>query len=648
MYLLLLLSNVIFAARAFSIAGLTVEGLPCTDPAPFPSLLLAVDAPRPRFGWTLVNATAPQRAYRILVSLARTGAPVWDSGEVPSAATSQVAYEGAPLPPDTPFTLSITSLLSGGGGGGATSAPAAFSTALPTPADWRGAAWVGGGGLLRTVWRGVPAGARVARAVAHVTGVGLYELCVNGVVVNRLPDGRATALNPGFSTVFSERVLYQSWDVASALIPGAPNVVGLRLGSGKYGYLGEFCVGNASACNAAILSLSLDMADGAKGGLVTAGDGSWQAAQGSVQREHLYNGELVDGGVARALEGWCTPAFAPGAQWRAAAARPAPTASLSAHAFPPITSWEPAPRAPVTVAALKTPGSFLFDLGRNGAAALCGLEMPGPLPPRAAVTLTFAETLDASGEALIGFLCPAPCCADGGNCANQSYTYVTAGGAGAETYNLSFAYPAFRWVQVDGWPSATLPGPSALSCWATSTGVAAAGGVHFNDTVLDGLQAMVVNTQRSNFHSIPTDCPHREKRGWMADAHVSAPQAVLNLDLAPAYENWLRTHADTQAVSCGPLPPNATCPKWHNSQPQPGNWFNEALSLAGDEPAGYPNCYICCYGRSGFGCDKNTPINATGAIADGARPRVVYCCGLCFANPPLPSFYLPPKRSYSL
>lgn len=107
------------------------------------------------------------------------------------------------------------------------------------------------------------------------------------------------------------------------------------------------------------------------------------------------------------------------------------------------------------------------------------------------------------------------------------------------------------------------------------------------------------------------------------------------MDLAAPYENWLRTHADTQDTGCNPvLPANATCPKWHTNQPE------ALLSAAGDvaeqDP---PNCYLCCSARSGFGCDATTPSDTHGAIADvipfdknGKSP-------LC----PLASLFLPPR-----
>lgn len=41
---------------------------------------------------------------------------------------------------------------------------------------------------------------------------------------------------------------------------------------------------------------------------------------------------------------------------------------------------------------------------------------------------------------------------------------------------------------------------------------------------------MVARTQRSNMVSgLPTDCPTREKHGWLGDAHDTAVEAMYNL-----------------------------------------------------------------------------------------------------------------------
>ncbi|MBR4073504.1 MAG: hypothetical protein IKK24_06130, partial [Clostridia bacterium] len=48
-----------------------------------------------------------------------------------------------------------------------------------------------------------------------------------------------------------------------------------------------------------------------------------------------------------------------------------------------------------------------------------------------------------------------------------------------------------------------------------------------------------VRSDISNFHYFPTDCPHREKQGWTADASLSAEQMLFNFSPENSYKQWL-------------------------------------------------------------------------------------------------------------
>ncbi len=43
----------------------------------------------------------------------------------------------------------------------------------------------------------------------------------------------------------------------------------------------------------------------------------------------------------------------------------------------------------------------------------------------------------------------------------------------------------------------------------------------------------------SNLQSIPTDCPHREEKGWTGEAHLAAEQGIYNFMPAALYAKWL-------------------------------------------------------------------------------------------------------------
>ena len=51
---------------------------------------------------------------------------------------------------------------------------------------------------------------------------------------------------------------------------------------------------------------------------------------------------------------------------------------------------------------------------------------------------------------------------------------------------------------------------------------------------------------RSNLHSIPTDCPQREKNGWTADAHIAIDLGLLGFDGITLYEKWMNDIIDNQ------------------------------------------------------------------------------------------------------
>lgn len=50
----------------------------------------------------------------------------------------------------------------------------------------------------------------------------------------------------------------------------------------------------------------------------------------------------------------------------------------------------------------------------------------------------------------------------------------------------------------------------------------------------------------SSFVGYPTDCPHREKNGWTADAHLACETGLLNFDSAAAYTRWMNDFQDEQ------------------------------------------------------------------------------------------------------
>ena len=75
----------------------------------------------------------------------------------------------------------------------------------------------------------------------------------------------------------------------------------------------------------------------------------------------------------------------------------------------------------------------------------------------------------------------------------------------------------------------------------------------------------------SNFQSIPTDCPQRERRGWLGDAQLSAETNFHNFDMSASYTSFIQGINDSQNKSTGAV---SDCVPWygHGHQPADPAW----------------------------------------------------------------------------
>jgi alpha-L-rhamnosidase len=167
----------LIALMAQSAAGspLAPSGLRCeylVDP-------IGIDVTSPRLFWTPQHTGRGinQAAYQILVSSrpeAQTG-DQWDSGRVASGEFTQVVYAGKPLASARTYYWKVR-YWDQDGQVSPYSATGRFETGLLGASDWK-AKWIRGGNQLR---REFSLPARPVRARAFVSGIGFYELRLNG------------------------------------------------------------------------------------------------------------------------------------------------------------------------------------------------------------------------------------------------------------------------------------------------------------------------------------------------------------------------------------------------------------------------------------------------------------------------------------
>jgi alpha-L-rhamnosidase len=511
---------------------LTAVGLRCeylTDP-------LGIDTPKPRLSWALdsIDRNQVQTAYQIVVS-GSDGAVVWESGKVASAQQLHVPYGGPPLASGRRVSWTVR-VWDRDGNASAPSAPGAWEMGLLSNADWRGK-WIAGSTALvdppapapflrKTVALPKP----VSSARVYVAAAGYYELYVNG---QKMGD---QVLAPGF-TRFDRRLLYVTHDVTASLQQGT-NAIGLVLGNGFFNQTGGtdwgFDKAPWRATPRALVQAKITFTDGTSQTVVS--DDSWHFASGPILYDQVRAGETYDARLEK--PNWATAAYQEDASWKPALTVPAPAGVLSARMFPPAKVTQTLPAKSV-----KSPkaGTYVFDFGQN-LAGWVRLSVSGPAGT--SLTLRYGERLASGGtvdQAAIE---------QGNRGRVQTDTYIMRG-QGTEVWEPRFEYNGFQYVEISGLPSA--PSLDAVVAQAVNTAFDAVGQFSSSSALFGKIFEATRWSYRSNYQSIPTDCPHREKNGWMADAHLAAEQAMFTYDNAAGYTKWIRDISD-EIEANGALP----------------------------------------------------------------------------------------------
>lgn len=486
---------------------------------------LGIDVRKPRFSWLLTNSQRGelQSAYQVLVAtspelLDQQKGNQWDSGEVKSDNSIQVAYAGQPLTSGQRYYWKVR-YWDKEGRASPYSKPAWFEMGLLSRKEWKGQ-WISGGNELRREFQ-IPGA--VTRARVYVTALGYYELRINGKRVGK------RVLDPAFTT-YPKRVLYATYDVTSMLNEG-PNAIGAMLGGGWATLqIPGGTYKRYYKSPALMLQLNVDLQGGQHFSLTS--DGSWKATQGPILSDSIYNGEVYD--ARRETSGWDRPGYDDSA-WKQAVVVPDSRGILSAEMMPPIRVVDEIVPRSITN---PKPGVYVYDMGQNmsGWARLC---VRGPRGTR--VTMRYAELLYSNGLINRANL----------RSAKARDVYILKGG-GLETYAPHFTYHGFRYVEVTGFPGT--PSLASIRGEVVHTAVATVGSFAASKEILNQIHHLVYWSQLTNLFSIPTDCDQRDERqGWMGDAQATAEEAMMNFGMAAFYTNFIRDIRDAQGAD-GSLP----------------------------------------------------------------------------------------------
>jgi hypothetical protein len=359
----------------------------------------------------------------------------------------------------------------------------------------------------------------VKRAVAYVCGLGHYELRLNGQKVGD------RVLDPGWSN-YRKTCLYTAYDITAQLAPGK-NAFGILLGNGMYNVVGGRYTKFKGSFGPpkAILHLSVEYADGTSATVVS--DASWKWAPSPVVFSCVYGGEDYD--ARKQLPGWDKAGFL-GSAFKPVVAVESPGGRLTSQAAPPIKVMQ-------TYQALKVtqprPGVAVYDFGQN-CASMPKLAVKGPAG--ATVRMTPGELLNNDGLVSQGS-CGGP----------VSYTY-TLRGEGVEEWTPRFFYFGSRYLQVEtSAPEAgSAPQIIALISQFVHSSAETVGSFECSNPLVNRIHALINAAIQSNLQSVLTDCPHREKLGWLECTHLLADCVMYNYDVPTFYAKIANDMADAQ------------------------------------------------------------------------------------------------------
>lgn len=488
------------------------------------------DNPCPRFGWQLTSDKNNQKqtAYRIIVAsdsekINAAEGDMWDSGKVNSDMSQWIPYEGNALQPNHDYYFRVKAW--NDNGESPWSPVAKWSTGLMNP-QGTGAQWIGLDSLqqgdaqqkhsrlrARYLRKEFKADKPIAKATANISGLGFYQLDINGQKVGD------DVLTPS-PTDYAKSVIYNTYDVTSLL--GRDNAIGVTLGPGYYFSTTQNFETNfrrTFGFPKLWMTLCIEYADGSKENIVS--DSSWKlSTDGPVVYSNLYDGEFYDS--RKEMPGWNKPAY-DDSFWPDARIVDAPGGSLVGNLTPAMSIYEI--EKPKSI--IRTQRGWLVDFGTNNSGRVHFREKGRSGDT---IAIRHAEmTLPGDTALYVGNLRTAEC----------TDNYVS-DGTGKE-WSPQFTWQGFRYAELA--PHEAVDTASICRYLISDHMDSSDMGISFitSDTILN---AILDNARRgiiSNYKGMPLDCPQRDERmPWLGDRTTGSLGESYVVDNHALYSKWAK------------------------------------------------------------------------------------------------------------
>ncbi|MDA3853124.1 MAG: family 78 glycoside hydrolase catalytic domain [Bacteroidales bacterium] len=404
----------------------------------------------------------------------------------------------------------------------------------------------------------------IKSAKAYSSALGVYDLFINGQRVGTtMDDGNIVydELKPGFTT-YTKTAHYSTYDVTSLLKSGG-NAIGAHVASGYWsGGIAQGWYGSPDLNF--IAKLVLQFADGSSQTIVT--DPSWLTSNnGPIRMADIYNGETYD---ARKESDWTTADY-DDSGWLQTAVSNDFKGTLKALVGPSVQVRPELAISPLTttiyegtnatgtthgaIDTLSTMGgqgviqlrkgqTIIYDMGQNMAG---WVKFTAKGAAGAKITLRFGEMLNDNGassrgnDGAAGSLYTANL-----RTAKATLNYTFKGNEEGETYQPSLSYFGFRYCEVSANRDIEI---SSITAEVVGSATEEGSSFKTSNEMINKLYSNILWGQRSNFVSVPTDCPQRdERKGWTGDAQIFSRAAAYNANVASFFHKWMGDMRDSQ------------------------------------------------------------------------------------------------------
>jgi alpha-L-rhamnosidase len=509
----------------------------------------------PEFSW--INSSSErgqvQSAYQIIVSsseklITKNSGNIWDSGKKISDTSVWIQYKGPELGPGKEYFWKVR-VWDINNKPSSWSAEAKFITGLFDKEGWSGAKWIGfedipdsmllvpgvhGNGnnlgevakkrtIIPYFRKGFSLEKKVSKALVFVSGLGQYELYLNG---EKIGD---RFLSPGW-TNYEKKCYYNTFDVTDMLLRGE-NVIGAIVGNGFYNINRERYRKLVIAYGAPklILKLEVTYSDGSKETIIT--DESWKTTSSPITFSSIYGGEDYDGRLE--LDGWNKIGFND-VNWQKALLVKEPAGELHPEMDYPVKVAEVFDHKKIS---LQKDNIYIYDFGQN-ASGLIKIKVKGKKGQ---------ETRFYPGE-LLGEDSLVTQQATGG----PYYFSYTLKGDEEEVWMPRFTYYGFRYVQAEGAVPANYPNPDNLpvieniQLLHTRNSAPEVGTFKCSNNLFNRIYELINWSIKSNMASVATDCPHREKLGWLEQTHLMGNSIKFIYEIHNLYDKVIDDMIEAQ------------------------------------------------------------------------------------------------------